>query len=347
MSNLTFDEKLIREHKAEPLEGHTVVVLERVGESGEKFHSLLEPGDDRPRQGLIAFLRGKPSVYFAFAVDASKHRLLNFSSQVEMAEHAYDFELHFSLWHRVSDAQLLVSTRASDPLELVRKKVIEVITEEMAELPWASVRHSFRAESDSLVARTLAEIKNFARDYGIAINSLRLRATFPERSRVIGARETLHDRIAHETTEKYAEFIGGTSSVDELREVQAKMSGASPALVGIHVYNDSNGGHALGPGNTAPLALPPGGNGLPSVLADLVTLTQGLTDGQRRLVRGILLHVVAAVVEDDSTRFSAVLTDFARRARVAIDDAADLPASHADALQAMADPQRLHQRLYP
>jgi hypothetical protein len=182
MSNLTFDENLVRECSAEPLEGHTVVVLERVGEKGEKFHSLLEPGADPLRQNPFSGLFGKPNVYPAYAVDMSRGRSLEFTEHVQMAERVHDFDLHFSLWYRVGDPQLLVATRTSDPLGRVRKQVAEVVAEEMAEQPWGDVWNAFRATSESVVARTAAELRTFARDYGLTIVTLRLRATFPDKT---------------------------------------------------------------------------------------------------------------------------------------------------------------------
>jgi hypothetical protein len=193
MSNLTFDENLIHEHKPEPLEGHTVVVLERVGKSGEKFHSLLEPGAERPRQSPFAVLFGKSNV--AYAVDASRGRSLHFTEHVQMAEPVHNFELHFTLWYRVGDPQLLVATRTSDPLERVRQQVAKVITDEIAELPWSDVWHSFRAASDSVISGTLTELKAVARNYGIAITDIRLRGTFP-------ASAAEADRKIHELGER-------------------------------------------------------------------------------------------------------------------------------------------------
>lgn len=131
MNNLTFEEGLIRAHRIEPLEGHTVVVLERVGDAGERFHSLLEPGTAPPRNGLRRSF-GTPARYFAFAVDASKARLLDFTEQVEMAEGAQAFEVHFSLFYRVSDPKLLVTVRNSDPLQRVRRQVADVVIGEVA-----------------------------------------------------------------------------------------------------------------------------------------------------------------------------------------------------------------------
>ena len=387
MSNLTFDENLIRECKAEPLEGHTVVVLERVGESGEKFHSLLEPGAERPRQNPFVVLFGKPSVYFAYAVDASRGRSLEFTEHVQMAERVHDFELHFSLWYRVGDPQLLVATRTSDPLARVRRQVAEVVTEEMAEQPWGDVWHAFRATSESVVARTAAELKTFARDYGITITTLRLRATFSggtletdreihaihQKGRVGRARmevaQDLHDyrsdlrhgsaerdamdraeatrqEFQKKMMEKYVELIGSAGSVDEIRDIQARLFGGSAGSPGTVGLPYQNGTAALGAGNGhAQQALPAaGGNGLGGVLAELVALTECRPDGKCRLLRSRLLHVVAAAVADDSTRVSQELADLARRARAEI-DSAPLPSDQLQALHDLADPQRLRQRL--
>lgn len=389
MSNLTFDETLIREHAAEPLEGHTVVVLERVGEAGEKFHSLLEPGDDVPRKTLIDYLRRKPTAYFAFAVDASRHRQLSFSAPVQMAEHAHDFELQFSLWYRVSDPQVLVAARTGDPLGRVRTKVVEVVTEEMAELPWTDVWHAFRATADRMVEGTMGTLKAFAREYGLSIGSLRLRARFPDddvavegeihrlrqRGRVeregidvehevqghrrvrmlesaaladeeavVVARRRHREAVAQATTETSARLIRESSSVVDMGDVHAGLSGPAWNGFAIHVHDGTSG--RLGAGNSA-LPAPQGEAGLPGVLADLVAQTQFRPDAQCRRVRAALLHLVAAVVADDSLQLSPRVAEHAGQVRAEIDAATHLPRSQSDLLHALADPQRLRQRLYP
>jgi hypothetical protein len=392
MSNLTFDENLIREHAAEPLEGHTVVVLERVGESGERFHSLLEPGDDVPRKTLIDFLRRKPAVYFAYAVDASRHRQLSFSAPVQMAEHAHDFELQFSLWYRVSDPHVLVAARTGDPLGVLRTKVVEVVTEEMAELPWADVWHAFRTAADRVVEGSIGTLKAFAREHGLSIGSLRLRARFPEddvavegeirrlrqRGRVeregidleyevqdhrrirkiksaalaeedaiVTARRRHWDEVAAATTEKSVRLIRESGSVAEMGDVHAALAGPSWNGFGVHVHDGAGGNGRIGAGTPDHAMLPPGEAGLPGVLSDLVAHTQFRPDAQSRRVRAALLHLVAAVVADDSLQLSADVAERARLARAAVDAAAHLPRSQADALQDLADPERLRQRLYP
>lgn len=180
MQNLTFQEGLIREHKPEPLEGHTVVVLKRVGEAGERLHAVLEPGSERVRGSVIASMLGRPEVYVAFAVDDAHSRRLTFEEHVRMAEHAYDFHLHFSLWYRASEPEVLVGARDTDPLATVRRKVAETVADEMAEQPWTDVWQSFRATAEQVVRDTRPELAAFARDYGIHIVELKLKARYPQ-----------------------------------------------------------------------------------------------------------------------------------------------------------------------
>jgi hypothetical protein len=392
MSNLTFDEKLIREHRAEPLEGHTVVVLERMGESGERFHSLLEPGDDVPRKTLIDYLRRKPTVYSAYAVDASRHRQLSFSASVQMAEHARALDLDFSLWYRVSDPHLLVASRTGDPLGRVRARVMEVVTEEMAELPWTEVWHAFRTTADRLVDGAMGTLKAFAREHGLSIGSLRLRPRFREediqvegeihrfqqkgrlgkvrvdvwqdledyrRQRKLDsaaledeeaammARRRHWNAVTTATTDRIVGLIGESPSMAEVREVHAALGGPSGNGFGLHVHGGAGGSGAIGPAGPALAALPSGEAGLPGVLADLVAHTHFRPDAQSRRVRAALLHLVAAVVADDSLQLSPEVAEHARCARTEVDAAAHLPGPQAEALQALADPQRLRQRLYP
>ncbi|HET7462695.1 MAG TPA: hypothetical protein VFJ82_15680 [Longimicrobium sp.] len=340
MSNLTFDEKLIRQHTPEPLEGHTVVVLERVGEAGEKFHSVLEPGGDPLRPGILAMMLGRPNVYFAFAVDASRERGLEFDERVHMAERAHELQLHFTVLYRVADPKLLVAAREQDPLERVRKRVAEVITEEIAELPWTEVWHSFRPASERVVASTLVGLKSFARDYGIAINSLKLKAGFDQgvaytdreihAARERGRSTDEHGTMAHAARgrlddiilDRYADFLRGAHDVDDLRYVYRSLSG-EPASAGVGA-----------PGAT--------GDPLPGVLNDLITLTQSFdTEIQRRQVQAALLHLVAAVVAEDTPQVTPEQAGYARRAQTALAAATHLPPDHLERLRELAEPGML------
>ncbi|HET7460762.1 MAG TPA: hypothetical protein VFJ82_05925 [Longimicrobium sp.] len=390
MSNLTFDQNLIRKHTPEPLEGHNVVVLERSGEAGEKFHSVLEPGGDPLRPGILAMMLGRPNVYFAFAVDASRDRPLEFDERVHMAERAHEFHLYFTLWYRVGDPKLLVATRDQDPLERVRKKVAEVVTEEIAELSWAEVWHSFRPASERVVRSTLVELKSYARDFGITITSLKLKAGFDpgvadtdrdihaarERGRLLGERMAVADELKSRRAElrrdgavrdrearadaargriediivgKYEDFLRDAHNVDDVGYVYRSLA-AGPGgdiLAGA----PSNGAHLPSNGHTAPV-LPAGvaavaGDHLPGVLNELITLTQTIdTQIQRHQVRAAVLHVVAAVLADDSPQPTPAQTGFARQAQTAIASATHLPPDRLEKLGELADPKGLRARLH-
>lgn len=173
MSNLTFDEGLIREHPPEPLEGHTVVVLERVGEAGERFHSLLESGDERPWQIALAALLRRPNPYIAFAVDTRRDYQLAFVEPMDLRGATHGFALQFSLWYRVADPQRLVGARARDPLRQVRNRVAEVLTSVVGALDGSAGVHVLQAVIESLVSGARAELLAFAAEYGIEINELR------------------------------------------------------------------------------------------------------------------------------------------------------------------------------
>jgi hypothetical protein len=178
--NETFEEKLLKEHRPEPLEGHTVVVFERVGEAGEKFHGLLPPGAPMPKEGFLRTMLGPKKQYFAYAVTAAPERHMDFSRHVVSADHAHEFDLLFDLCYYVDDPRLLASTRADDPLGTVRRKVGDVIAAQVAELPWTSVWHTFRASADTVVHDNLHLLRTDAARCGIGIRSIGLGLQLPE-----------------------------------------------------------------------------------------------------------------------------------------------------------------------
>ncbi|HST58076.1 MAG TPA: alpha/beta hydrolase [Longimicrobium sp.] len=196
MSNASFDEQLIREHAPEPLEGHTVVVMERAGEAGETIHSLLESGaPPSSRPGLAALLR-TPGSYFAFAVDTSRAHRLTFAERVTLANRRDPLDLQVSLWYRVADARRLVMTRNGDPLRRLRERVADAVVRETVDLPLAEA-HAFDTALESVVTRTLPGLKEFAHDYGIALLELRLWVNLPDSD--LEPAET--ERLEHEVRE--------------------------------------------------------------------------------------------------------------------------------------------------
>lgn len=185
MSNLTFDHRLLKEHTPDPLEGHAVVVFERVGEAGDELHSVLLPGGAPVRPGLPLPFRKRPE-YFAYAVDTSPERHLDFSESMRLADHVSEFRVVFNLAYAVADARALARARNTDPLRKVRDQVRVVITREVERLPWQAVWEAFPQHGAAVVNDCMEQLRAFASTYGIALRSLRLTVRLPE------AIESLH-----------------------------------------------------------------------------------------------------------------------------------------------------------
>ncbi|HEX8455036.1 MAG TPA: hypothetical protein VF647_23360 [Longimicrobium sp.] len=178
--NQTFEERLLRKHEAEPLEGHTVVVFERAGDLGEKFHCILPSGTPMQKEGFLRRTLGPRKEYVAYAVTAAPELYADFSRHVVLSDHAHEFDLLFNLCYYVDDARLLVTTRTNDPLGSVCRKVGDVISALVCELPWNSVWHSFRASVDTVIHDNLSPLRKDAARFGIGIRSIGVDLQLPE-----------------------------------------------------------------------------------------------------------------------------------------------------------------------
>ncbi|HEX8694428.1 MAG TPA: hypothetical protein VF746_18545 [Longimicrobium sp.] len=191
MSNLTFEERLVRDHPAEPLEGHNVVVFERVGESGEKFRTILPPGTPLKR-GLLERLwpQGR---FFAVAVDASPDLHLDVGQHVVLEdEEAHRFDLLLDLYYSVGDPHLLASLRNRDPLGQVAERARQVIGRDVKQLQWTEIVFGFAACAQEVLRHRLPELRAFAVGYGIALRSVEIGRLLPEEA-TRGARQTEAD----------------------------------------------------------------------------------------------------------------------------------------------------------
>lgn len=195
MANLSFEERLIREHTPEPLEGHTVVVLERVGEQGERLHSVIPAGGKPPRPGLLAWMMGTKR-FFAYAVEASPERHLSFPEHVVMADHVNEFDLLFDLHYHVSDPAAVAANRNKDPLGRIRRKAAEIVRREVSRLDWGEVWGGFPGAGERIVDICLSELRTFAAPYGIAINALYLTERMPEGATRVSRHELENQRAA-------------------------------------------------------------------------------------------------------------------------------------------------------
>jgi hypothetical protein len=195
MENLSFDERLIREHTPEPLEGHTVVVLEQVGQQGERLHSVIPPGGKPPRPGLLAWMLGTKR-FFAFAVEASPERHLAFPEHVVMADHVHEFDLLFDLHYHASDPSAVAANRNKDPLARIRRKAAEIVRREVSRLEWGEVWSGFQGAGERIVAVCIPELRTFAAPYGISINALYLTERMPEGATRVSRHELENQQTA-------------------------------------------------------------------------------------------------------------------------------------------------------
>jgi hypothetical protein len=178
MSNLTFEERLVRDHPAEPLEGHNVVVFDRVGEAGEKFLTILPPGTPMKR-GLLDLVR-QPR-YFGVAVDASPDLHLDVRDHVVLEDdEAHRVELLFDLYYSVSDPRLLAGHRNRDPLGQVGQRARQVIGRDVAQLQWAEIVYGFGVAAQEVLRHRLPELRAFAAAYGIALRTVEVGRLLPE-----------------------------------------------------------------------------------------------------------------------------------------------------------------------
>lgn len=183
MENLTLAQKIIRPHTIDPLEGHTVVVFETVGTSGEEFRFEIEAGQRVPqtRLDLWGWLRGRRSddKYFAYAVSGAPQLHETFSTHVTMDVQAYAFDLVVDLAYRVETPRLVVTWRNEDPVKRVREEVARRIGREFAQQNWMRVCDDFRELEGDILDTTLEPLRDFASRYGLRIDSIALSHALP------------------------------------------------------------------------------------------------------------------------------------------------------------------------
>ncbi|MBB4638130.1 hypothetical protein [Longimicrobium terrae] len=367
MSNLTFDHRLLKEHTPEPLEGHAVVVFERVGEGGDKLHSVLLPGAPPVKPGIVLF--GRKPEYFAYAADTAPERHLDFTESMRLADHVSEFRVVFNLAYSVADPRALARERNADPLRKVRDQARVVIKREVEQLPWQAVWENFPHYARMVVEDCMEELREISRAYGIAIRSLRLSVRLPDamESKLVKIRDEALDRtvrgvdgrgrIEDEIYNAAAGAVGrGDMATAEDLMNRIPGQGRREVLAGGGGWNETISVTGAWPGRLAPGA--PGGvralpastgageKGLEAVLADVVAATLVVRGRIQRLaLRSALLHLAAELLVDDAGDGAATVR-YAERARSALQALDPSPGGAAlDALKALADPDQLRDRL--
>lgn len=206
MSNQTFEERLVRDCPAEPLEGHNVVVFERVGEAGEKFRTILPPGTPLKR-GLLDRLWAQGR-FFAVAVDASPDLHLDATQHVVLEDQeAHRFDLLLELYYSVGDPRLLAGLRNRDPLGLIADRARQVVGRDVRQLKWTEIVFAFATSSQEIVRHRFPELRAFAASYGIALRSVEMGRLLPEAAtRGPSEEEESHFQIGREERVRLAKM---------------------------------------------------------------------------------------------------------------------------------------------
>jgi hypothetical protein len=183
IKNLTFEQNVIKDHAVEPLAGHSLIVFERVGESGEAVRFELEPGETLPKTRIPLFRRlggrSDPN-YFAFAINRAPKLSYTFSDPFRMDDHGHEFSLVFVLTYSVANGATIATLRAQDPLRRLRDMISKTIGREFKQKAWRDVCHRFRELEAQILVATLAMLTDFAADYGLRIDALTLDSSLPE-----------------------------------------------------------------------------------------------------------------------------------------------------------------------
>ncbi len=203
MENLTLAQQILKTHVGvKPVEGHTVVVLEKTEGSGEEYRFEIEPGQTAPktRLDLFQWLLGRRSErYFAYAVTGDPQLRTTFSTDVTLRTRIHTFALRITLGYRIGEPKKLVIHRNDDPLRKVREEIASLLRTEFAQRDWISILIDFPALAREVEAKFIGTISSFAATYGLSIAGIALDHTLPpdeiKRLREIEEAELEKDRI--------------------------------------------------------------------------------------------------------------------------------------------------------
>ena len=177
MENLTLTMKVAKPHTIDPLEGHTVVIFEQVGSSGEEFRFEIAPGQTAPvtKPTLFETLRGrKPPTYFAYAVTGLPELRWQFTADVTLDIQTHSFTLLVTLAYSVSEPRILVTRRNDDPIRQVRDHVTSLLARQFAQRTWLEVLQNFRSVERVVVASIVPLVQQYAAQFGIHVHDLEL-----------------------------------------------------------------------------------------------------------------------------------------------------------------------------
>jgi hypothetical protein len=137
MANLTTSRDIVRQvPDTNPVPGFQLVVFTRYGDGGgRKFRATLEPGQ-RFVPTVWEKLLPRGDGYIAWGVTCDRHLRERFTRAVTKAGELGPLTLHLTLKFFVSDAQLVVDTLDSDPLQRLVDEIGDLLEAATLRFDW-------------------------------------------------------------------------------------------------------------------------------------------------------------------------------------------------------------------
>lgn len=157
------------------IEGHKVLVLEKVGDQGSRYYCTLEPGQTL-RLGERLF-----SKYEALAVDMRYGLSFQVSGQFATRDRGHKVTVNAKVRFHVTDAGIL-AMKAVDPLGELRDKVVAALNRDLAQYPEAQINAGLVEKVIRNVGQTPhlgltiedADVSEFSADAGITEHVVRM-----------------------------------------------------------------------------------------------------------------------------------------------------------------------------
>src|SRR3569623_299571 len=138
-TNLTLKSEIVRPvTEVNPVPGHDLVVFERIGTYGHRFHSLVPP-DQGLRKGLMGML-GLTN-FVAYAVTQDSDLRYEFTREVTTWDQAGSFTLRCTLTFGVADPKLLVEQLARDPLKRLERMAGDLFANAASRVDWTTIEN--------------------------------------------------------------------------------------------------------------------------------------------------------------------------------------------------------------
>lgn len=178
MDNLTLEQRVLKPHVGvKPVEGHTVVVMEKLDGTGEEFRFALKPGETAPTEGFDLFQRllgRRNDRYFSYAVTDLANLRMTFSIDATLRSRIDTIALRITFGYHVSDPTALVIRRNDDPVSKVKEEIAGLLRAEFALHERDNVLLDFEGTARDVISTTRPAIREFATTFGIGVDFVTL-----------------------------------------------------------------------------------------------------------------------------------------------------------------------------